>query len=103
MVISWQVGPARQAGEVKGVKPHRRLAASEAERGGGARDRVSDDQKAAETISEEPWLARIPWDTRETVGVPGLAGAELAAAAGARPRAGAALRCTGAAAESTGA
>ena len=45
MVISWQVGPARQAGEVKGVKLHRRLAAGEAERGGGARDRVSDDQK----------------------------------------------------------
>ena len=38
-------------------------------------------KRATETISEEPWLARIPWDTRETVGVPGLAGAELAAAA----------------------
>ena len=28
-------------------------------------------KRATETISEEPWLARIPWDTRETVGVPG--------------------------------
>ena len=40
--------------------------------------------RAAETISEELVLARIQWDTRETVGVPELAGAELGAAAGVR-------------------
>ena len=58
---------------------------------------------AAEATYAKPRLARIQWDTRKTVGWSELAGGKLAAAAGVRPRAGAALRCTGAAAESTGA
>ena len=42
-------------------------------------------KRAAETICEEARLARIQWDTRETVGVLELAEAELGAATGVRP------------------
>ena len=51
---------------------------------------------AAEATYAKPRLARILWDTRETVGWSELAGAKLVAVAGVRPRAGAVLRCTGA-------
>ena len=70
----------------------RRLVAGEAERVGFVAPATI---WAAEATYAKPRLARIQWDTRETVGWSELAGAKLAAAAGVRPRAGAALRCTG--------
>ena len=54
---------------------------------------------AAETTYAKHRLARIQRNMREAVGWSELAGAELTAAAGARPSAGEVLRCTGKRAE----
>ena len=99
MVISWQVGPARQAGEVKGVKPHRRLAAGEAERGGGARESPSGDQTRGRDHERGARARPHLLEQAEEAGWPELAGVELEVAAGVRPGAHTALRCTTGAAE----
>ena len=69
---------------VSGVKTRRRLDAGEPDVAEGLRFISPVTIRAAETTYAKPRLARIQWDTRETVGWSELAGAKLAAAAEAR-------------------
>ena len=70
----------------------RRLAAGEAERGGGLGIAVPATIRAAETTHAKPALTRIQWSTRKAAGAAELAGAELTAAAGVRLCSGARLQ-----------
>ena len=69
---------------VSGVKTRRRLDAGEPDMAEGLGFIALATIRAAEATYAKPRLARIQWDTRETVGWSELAGAKLAAAAGAR-------------------
>ena len=73
---------------------HRRLAAGEAERGGGAQDRRSGDHSGGGDHPREARAHAHPVEHAEGCGAAELAGAELWAAAGVRQLVAAALWCT---------
>ena len=68
---------------VSGVKTRRRLDVGEPDAVEGLGFIAPVTIRAAETTYAKPRLTRIQWDTRETMGWLELAGAKLAAAAGA--------------------